>query len=133
MMAEEKNLCDNCLYVFGACEGEIEQGEGANVIRCNTYTSDGSDGGPTDSPEGPNVSPNPQNDSEKPPIEPPIVKEIVDHGKCASCDSPLKETKINRRGRGILCTNPRCALYRTRIRQHYIPLPKTKGKGKGKK
>ena len=136
------NLCDDCAYEYGECQGipKFSEEEGADdrVIECSAFVNVSSM--PTADPEkkGPVV--------EEPPAQPPQEPEgeteeepaegqaeidpdlearrkktqrffqEQDFGTCQSCDQPLKRTALNRDVDAVRCVNGRCRQYRFIIR-----------------
>jgi len=104
------NLCDTCLYERDSCEGfskPIVQ-DGDDVTECQSYT-------PVDVPD---ISP-----AELPEAAAEKYYTPPDLGTCMACHLPLKEIPVNSRVKSVVCNNPKCTLFRTRIQLYSEKLP----------
>ena len=125
---EPENLCDNCVYAFGYCEGDptfasdLEEGlTGAaadKVLICKGFL--GVDATPTteESPVDPDlVAHEPDEEVSVEPSgpvrgDPNRFTTDTDYGKCLSCGEPLKRTAHSRYIDALRCVNKRCRNYR---------------------
>ena len=129
-MKEQINLCDTCIYERESCEsGKQSLGPGGAVRMCDAYVSSTADGVELEKADGLKGKFDTiqeaidESASEKDIVTVTPEKSKPDFGNCSSCDSPLKEIKINTRVRATVCNNPRCRLFRERIKVRSLPLP----------
>ena len=122
----DKNLCDTCLYERESCDAKQQAyGEKDEVIKCDAFIAVA----PSQELE-PEVSLSDIVTNEQADKKASAMLSRIDRmtefkptnlGNCSSCGSPLKEIPVNSRVRAIVCNNPRCGLFRERIKIYSIP------------